>query len=93
MEWLLVARIGFWTDGGGGEVEPGKCDAVCARARPSNVHPLQKQCLGTPLLEWQTSSLGHTAISKQVLMGAEANYLDQSCNLLSKKRKVEAEGR
>jgi len=80
--------LDFWIDGGTGGLEPGKCESVFARARSSNAHPLQKQCLGTALLERQTRSLRHTTISKQVLMGAKAVYRERSCYLLSKKRKV-----
>jgi hypothetical protein len=88
VEWLLVIQIGFWIDGGGEGVEPGKSDAVFMRTRSSNAHPMRKQCLGTALLERQTRSLRHTTISKQVLMGAKAVYRERSCYLLSKKRKV-----
>ena len=57
VEWLLVIQIGFWIDGGGEGVEPGKSDAVFMRTRSSNAHPMRKQCLGTALLERQTCSL------------------------------------
>ncbi len=87
------SKLDFRVDGGDGGIEPGERKAVFARARSSNVHPLQKQCLGTALLDRQLALFDTQQAANRFLMGAEAAYPDRSCNLLLKERKVEAEGR